>query len=185
MRASFCSSGGKILQSPTLNPTYSQLPSLSPTPYPSIFPIPDPSREPTRLPIPKPSQRPTTYPSSLPTVPPSDIPTFLPSPLPTRLPSPVPTVHCNRGEFLNSFQECERCEVGRYSNISLPPWPRECTLCPIGKISPRRGRVADCEKCKVVSLYSLCSHRGYSYYVYCQVLLLDSLVVVVWLFSCI
>jgi len=161
MRANFCSSGGKMLNSPTIIPTQSQLPTISPTPKPSTSPIPGPTHEPTEHPTPQPSLRPSAYPSNLPTVSPSDTPTSQPSPLPTRLPSPVPTVHCNRGEFLNSFQECEKCEVGRYSNVSFPPWPRECTLCPIGKMSPQRGRIADCEKCKVVSQYYSLSMSRY------------------------
>jgi hypothetical protein len=121
--------------------------------YPSQVPVPEPSEAPVPTPTPVPSPAPTPQPTvtfapSSKTWGPSPVPLPAPTPSPsTSVPSPLPTVHCERGWFLNHRDNCEECDAGKWSNVTEPPWPRECTLCEPGKIAPFVARKMPCEKC--------------------------------------
>ena len=149
---------------PSLKP--SQLPSSTPTPLPTGQPTPLPSEQPsfaptpppTPRPSPKPSQLPSSTPTSLPTgqptrqptvhptALPTSVPTLDPTPGPSGFPTPLPTLHCPPGSFLNEEPACEDCPPGQFSNVSLPPWPQNCTKCQAGSAAPSKGSHA-CMKC--------------------------------------
>ena len=38
------------------------------------------------------------------------------------------------------------CEIGRFANNSLPPFPTSCTLCPVGRYNIYEGQGA-CDAC--------------------------------------
>lgn len=125
--ALFCLANGAFNLLPSSQPTTSLAPVPAPTPLPSNLPTPAPSHAPS----PKPSEQPTP----------------VPSPEPTRVPTPLPTIQCDPGYFVNRAIQCEACAVGRYSNATLPPFPKwECPLCPSGQVS-KVTAARECQLC--------------------------------------
>ena len=96
----------------------------------------------TRVPHPKPT--PTDVPSLAPSF------SFRPTPLPTY----APTVVCTNGTYFIHPGTCEPCGIGRFSSYATtfekkeqaPPWPEECTLCPVGQFQNAEGATS-CNVC--------------------------------------
>ena len=124
----FCILGGAFNAQPSPFPTNTPKPSPEPTPDPTHVPTSEPTAKPTLKPTPQPSRH--------------------PSPLPSPLPTPLPTLTCPRGKYVNSNgATCESCDVGRYSNVTYPPYPQgECPLCPAGKVA-KTTEASECASC--------------------------------------
>ena len=59
------------------------------------------------------------------------------------MPTPLPSIECEPGTFYNEDRNrCDLCEIGRYANASMAPWPRECALCDPGKVALEYGALA-------------------------------------------
>jgi hypothetical protein len=135
---------GACQYDPTSNPTTTfptSLPTV--TSYPTLVPSPLPTVSPSQ----KPTSLPTIMPSPVPTSIPTTAPTLIPTPLPTQVPSPAPTVTCMSGHIIID-NVCVACESGRYSNVSISPYPQSCYVCPLGKYQSSMGR-AYCPTCGV------------------------------------
>ena len=124
---------------------------------------------------------PTYKPTQIPTTLPSPKPTSVPSPVPTIPPTPLPTIVCPRGKYVAlDGATCEACTVGRYSNATIPPFPKgECFLCEPGKVS-KVSEATECSRCAEgkfsAAARDLCSSCGSGQYVlnasaceYCEI----------------
>ena len=49
--------------------------------------------------------------------------------------------------FLNVNEICEKCDVGRWSNVTRAPWPRSCEECLPGRAASRLATVEPCTVC--------------------------------------
>jgi len=82
------------------------------------------------------------------------VPTSLPTSNPTEQPTPAPTVACQPGQYIvTGLNLCASCGVGRYANVSKPPWPSACTLCEGGTYASQVASVF-CNICPVGKLSS-------------------------------
>jgi hypothetical protein len=144
--AIFCVLDGEIQKQPTLMPTMTQSPTAIPVPSPTQVPTIAPTGLPTLKPSPVPTHPPTPLPTASPSIYPTGSPTWVPSPAPTNVPTPRPSTSCNPGEYRTATRACEKCPVGRYLNVSYPPFPTSCIQCDFGKVAKNLGQV-ECVSC--------------------------------------
>jgi len=138
---------GETVYTTSVTPAPMFVPSRTPSPHPTFAP----TSAPTFVPSPTPSPHPTFAPTSAPIF----VPSPTPSTHPTLAPTPAPTVVCQPGQYFTLESNlCTSCDVGRFANVSKPPWPSTCTLCEAGTYASQTASTY-CKACPEGKLSSV------------------------------